>query len=117
LILLVLPLLPLSSVAATGPDCKAIDAAASAKAAVIPGDQSGRDVVGKGRAQFYSAPDRRCPVMGVFLVPRDSVNAYSDVDGFTFVMYLNPRTGEDTEGWIESKRLRVNGYGISPPQQ
>jgi len=55
--------------------------------------------------------------MGVFLVPRDSVNAYSDVDGFTFVMYLNPRTGEDTEGWIESKRLRVNGYGISPPQQ
>ena len=101
---------------AAGIDCEAIDKSASERADVIQGYQSGRDVIGKGRAQFYSAPDHRCPMAGAFLVPRDGVNAYLEVDGFTFVLYFNPRTEVDTEGWIETSRLRINGVGISPQQ-
>ena len=102
--------------ALAGVDCQAIEKAADKRESIIPGYQSGRDVVGKGRAPFYSAPDRRCAIKGVFLVPRDTVTAYAEVDGFTQVMYINLKTGEDTEGWLESSRLRVNGTGISPRQ-
>ncbi|CAN5506031.1 hypothetical protein BH11PSE4_BH11PSE4_06640 [soil metagenome] len=67
-------------------------------------------VTGKGRLQFYSAPDPRCAIKGVFVIPRDALIAYAQTDdGWTSVMYLNPATGADVCGWVRASRLTVTG--------
>ena len=67
-------------------------------------------VTGVGRLQFYSAPNNRCPMRGVFVVPKDALIAYArSADGWSSVMYLNPRTGEDVSGWVRSARLKATG--------
>jgi hypothetical protein len=67
-------------------------------------------VIGTGRLQFYSAPSPNCAMAGVFIVPKDKVIAYerSD-DGWTSVMYLNPKTGNDVQGWVRTSRLKTTG--------
>src|SRR6185437_4026290 len=51
-------------------------------------------VTGTGRLQFYSAPDQNCAMKGVFVVPKDQLIAYAQSDdGWTSVMYSNPKTG------------------------
>jgi hypothetical protein len=97
-------------------DCAAIDAAASRSGVFIQGYESGRDVIGKGRVQFYSAPDRRCKMKGTFVIPGDTLNAYIEFAGFTSVMFINLKTGTEANGWVETSRLRENGYGIAPRQ-
>jgi hypothetical protein len=73
-------------------------------------------VVGAGRLQFYSAPNVRCPMDGVFVIPRDSLVAYAQTnDGWSSVMYLNPRTGNDVSGWVRSARLKQTGT-VGPKQ-
>jgi hypothetical protein len=70
----------------------------------------GNVVIGVGRLQFYSAPNFRCPIDGVFVIPRDQLVAYAQTDdGWSSVMYLNPRTGNDVSGWVRSERLKVTG--------
>jgi hypothetical protein len=70
----------------------------------------GNVVIGTGRLQFYSAPNFRCPIAGVFVVPGDELVAYALTDGgWTSVMYLNPRNGNDASGWVRSERLKVTG--------
>ena len=67
-------------------------------------------VVGTGRLQFHSAPDGACPMKGVFIIPKDEVIAYAQTrDGWSSVMYLNPRTGNDVSGWVRSGRLKTTG--------
>lgn len=67
-------------------------------------------VTGAGRLQFYSAPDRNCVMKGVFVIPKDGVIAYAQSDdGWTSVMYLNPKTGESVSGWVRSSRLKARG--------
>ena len=67
-------------------------------------------VIGSGRLQFHSAPDGDCPMKGVFIIPKDEVTAYARTpDGWSSVMYLNPRTGNDVSGWVRSARLRTIG--------
>ncbi|MHC2467151.1 hypothetical protein [Bradyrhizobium embrapense] len=67
-------------------------------------------VTGKGRLQFYSAPNLRCPISGVFVIPNDELVAYAQTDdGWSSVMYLNPGTGNDVSGWVRSARLKVTG--------
>jgi hypothetical protein len=67
-------------------------------------------VTGTGRLQFYSAPNFRCPMNGVFVIPKDQLVAYArSDDGWTSVMYINPRTGDDVSGWVRSERLKVTG--------
>ena len=73
-------------------------------------------VIGAGRLQFYSAPDSRCPLRGVFVIPGDELVAYAETDdGWTSVMYLNPKTGNDFSGWVRSERLKATG--TEGPQQ
>lgn len=56
-------------------------------------------VTGSGRLQFHSAPDSACPMKGAFIIPKDEVIAYAQTrDGWSSVMYLNPRTGNDVSG-------------------
>jgi len=67
-------------------------------------------VTGAGRLQFHSAPDSACSMKGVFIIPKDEVIAYAQTrDGWSSVMYLNPRTGNDVSGWVRSARLKTVG--------
>ena len=67
-------------------------------------------VTGSGRLQFYSAPNLRCAMDGVFVIPKDELVAYAGTsDGWASVMYVNPRTGADVSGWVRSERLKATG--------
>lgn len=107
-------LVSVAGVAHAATDCEALNKAGFHLGASIPGCDSGRAVVGQGRLQFYSAPALRCKMQGTFIVPGDQVVAYTEHNGFTSVMYLHPKTQEDTMGWVSSNRLRRTGTGIAP---
>lgn len=67
-------------------------------------------VIGTGRLALYSAPNRRCVMPGVFVIPKDELIAYAQSsDGWTSVMYVNPKTGEGVSGWVRSSRLKTTG--------
>ena len=107
-----LAVINLSASAAT--DCAALDRKATESGTHIPGYAAIHKVIGRGRLQFYSAPELACKLPGVFILPAESVTAYVTYGEFTSVMYLHPETKEDTEGWVLSSRLEATGYGISP---
>ena len=66
--------------------------------------------IGTGRLQFYSAPNLNCIMPGVFVIPKDQLIAYAQSnDGWTSVMYLNPKTGDSVSGWVKSSRLKTTG--------
>ena len=67
-------------------------------------------VTGTGRLQFYSAPNTACAMKGVFVIPKDKLISYvATDDGWTSVMYMNPKTGDDVQGWVRSDRLKATG--------
>jgi hypothetical protein len=73
-------------------------------------------VTGTDRLQFHSAPDSACAMKGAFIIPKDEVIAYAQTrDGWSSVMYLNPKTGGDVSGWVKSARLRTIGT-VGPKQ-
>jgi len=97
-------------------NCRQADAAADLSGVRIPGHASGRQAIGSGRLQFYSAPAAACKMPGIFILPGETVQAYIEYAGYTSVMYLNAKTGSEAIGWVESLRLRANGQGIAPRQ-
>lgn len=89
-------------------DCKEPEAGTD-KAPMFSPPLSGV-VTGKGRLAFYSAPKRACVMPGVFVIPKDELIAYAQSsDGWTSVMYVNPKTGESVSGWVRSSRLKTTG--------
>ena len=67
-------------------------------------------VTGAGRLQFYSAPKESCAMNGVFVIPKDELVAYAETsDGWSSVMYMNPRNGNTVSGWVKSARLKQTG--------
>jgi hypothetical protein len=73
-------------------------------------------VVGAGRLQFYSAPNIRCVMDGIFVIPNDKLVAYAETsNGWSSVMYVNPKTGNDVSGWVRSARLKATGT-VGPKQ-
>jgi hypothetical protein len=66
-------------------------------------------VIGAGRAYFHSAPESECITKRLFIVPGDNVTVYKPYKNWYQVMYVNNKTGEDFEGWIEDRRLRLGG--------
>jgi len=64
-------------------------------------------VTGSGRAYFHSAPAAECVSKHTFLVPGDTVTIYKPYENWYQVMYVNGKTGEDFQGWIEEGRLRL----------
>ncbi len=98
-----------SSEAAT--DCRAL----SKTEAPIFSPPLAQVVIGAGRLQFYMAPNESCPMIGIFIIPRDAVIAYSATDdGWTSVMYLRA-DGSDVQGWVRSSRLKTTGT-MAPSQ-
>ncbi len=115
-LVLLLCLLAIAPFANASVDCRALDAKANDTGDRIPGYDAGRIVIGKDRAFFHSAPDAACRIKGVFVIPGDRLIAYTEYKGWTAVMFVNLKTGTDSEGWIESSRLKADGTGISPRQ-
>jgi hypothetical protein len=71
-------------------------------------------VVGKGRLHFFSAPNARCQVKGIIVIPGDVVTVYKSYDGWANVMYI-AKDGEDFMGWVKEDRLRrIGQYGANP---
>ncbi|WP_019936587.1 hypothetical protein [Bordetella sp. FB-8] len=66
-------------------------------------------VTGSGRAYFYSAPASRCISKHTFLIPGDTVTVYKPYKKWYQVMYVNGKSGEDFEAWLEEGRLRLGG--------
>lgn len=75
----------------------------------------GEVVTGTGRLQFYSAPNTGCAMQGVFVIPNDQLIAYGESNGWTSVMYTNPKTGTVVQGWVRSARLKQTGT-VGPRQ-
>jgi hypothetical protein len=70
----------------------------------------GEVVIGSGRLQFYSAPNLNCIMPGVFVIPKDELIAYAESsDGWSSVMYSNPKSGDSVSGWVKSSRLKTTG--------
>ncbi|TDN69504.1 hypothetical protein [Paraburkholderia sp. BL10I2N1] len=98
-------------------NCKEFNNYSIKNGVYIPGDDSERQVIGKGRLQFYSAPDKKCKIAGVFILPGERVDAYTEYNNFTSVVYINVNTDANVTGWVQSDRLKPTGLGIAPHQQ
>lgn len=105
-----------SSAVFAGPDCKAFENFSDVQGSRITGDHAIYEVTGKGRLYFHSSPYPECRLSKVFILPGERVIAYVEFAGFTAVMYLNKKTGDDAVGWVESARLKATGTGIAPKQ-
>jgi hypothetical protein len=89
-------------------DCKEPEIGTNAAPMLSP--PLGAIVVGAGRLQFYSAPKLGCVMKGVFVIPKDWLIEYAQTDdGWSSVMYNNPRTNNDVSGWVRTDRLKVTG--------
>jgi hypothetical protein len=113
-ILVFICLIFISNVASA--DCREINDYAIKNGIYVPSDDSERQVIGKGRLRFYSAPDKRCDIAGIFILPRELVDAYAEYKDFTSVVYVNVKTGASVMGWVKSDRLKPTGLGIAPSQ-
>ena len=101
-------LLNLAGAPARAEDCKEPETGTNEVPIISP--PLANVVTGTGRLQFYSAPNERCAMNGVFVIPKDKLISYAQTDdGWTSVMYINPRTGNDVSGWVRSKRLKQTG--------
>ncbi|MDC8756410.1 hypothetical protein [Janthinobacterium fluminis] len=108
-----LVLLPFKAFA--GVDCDKLDKAGDNIANVIPDYGSGRDIIGDGRLQFYSAPDVSCKMAGRFVLPGDTLFAKFDYKGFTKVSFIAMKKSDrEITAWVVSSRLRENSEGIVP---
>jgi hypothetical protein len=105
-----------SEISRAGVDCIKLNDSASNGGVYIAGGDAGRTVTGKGRLQFYSAPDFSCPIKGTFILQGESVDAYTEYGRFTSIVYLGSNSKYPVTGWVESNRLKPNGRGIAPPQ-
>lgn len=94
--------------------CEALSREAFRLGSRVDGCRAGRIVTGAGRLPFHTAPIARCKARDVFVVPGDKLIAYAEHQGFTAVLYLNPTTQREAEGWVASSRLAASGTGIAP---
>lgn len=100
---------------AGGGDCsEAASEKANSLGDSFPHDHQLMDVVGKGRVQFYSAPDRQCAMKGVFVIPGDRVSAYTSYNGFASVQYVNLKNGNIVLGWVDENRIKTSRFTSSP---
>ena len=82
----------------------------------IQGYMSGHVVTDKGRLHFHSAPSEKCRTE-IFIIPGDAVDVVEEYEGFSNATYVNPKNGDTAGGWVESNRLKPNGFGIVFPIQ
>ncbi|WP_104690196.1 hypothetical protein [Helicobacter felis] len=61
-------------------------------------------ITGKGRAYFYSAPNKHCKINNLFLIPKNKVYLLQQQGAFAFVAYTR-KNGEIVKLWIKSARI------------
>jgi hypothetical protein len=67
---------------------------------------AGYKIQSNERGYFYSAPYQNCLIdKNLFVINQDHVIGYATYAEWTYVMYVNPRTGKDTSGWIKTNFL------------
>jgi hypothetical protein len=88
--------------------CAAAAARAEQKQAFLSPPESQR-VLGPGRLYFHGAPQADCRSKDVFVIPGDQLTAYTEYQGWYSVMYMNPATGDDFQGWVRADRLKSTG--------
>ncbi|WP_210452739.1 hypothetical protein [Pantoea ananatis] len=93
--------------------CADLDKLASAKGVILNNSDNVFKVKGVGRLQFYSAPNKKCALKGVFVIPGDRLYGYVEYKSFYSVMYLS-RDGDQISGWVEKERLIDMHKGIAP---
>jgi hypothetical protein len=93
--------------------CVSVFAEAEQVQTPVASAMSGRNVVGTGRLFFHVAPDQRCQLKNVFVIPGDRLEAYADFGEFTSVIYWNSATGAGTAGWVLTSRLAETGAAIA----
>jgi hypothetical protein len=96
------------------PDCAQLGSMAR-KREIRLNPPSAYKVGGTGRLPFHTAPDASCRDKKIFVIPGDRLTAYAELQGYTSVVYLNPKSGETFNGWVESKRLEFAGT-VAPVQ-
>ncbi|MES2261151.1 MAG: hypothetical protein V4724_21760 [Pseudomonadota bacterium] len=100
---------------AFGVNCDQLDQAGEGGANIVPDFGSGRDIVGAGRLQFYSAPHISCKMDGWFVVSGDTLFAKFTYAGFTKVSFIKMKKSDrEITAWVISSRLRENEKGIVP---
>ncbi len=88
-----------------GGHCAALDAVAGKASVPVAAAQAQRRVSGSGRLQFHTAPASTCVMPGIFILSKEAVKAYADHAGYTLVQYVNPRSGLEVTGWVQSGRV------------
>jgi hypothetical protein len=76
----------------------------------IPGESSLRAVAGPGRLYFHTAPDDRCRLKNVFVIPNDRLEVFAVHGDFAEVIYWNPVTGIGTAGWVRHARIAESAH-------
>lgn len=115
LIILLLSLASLPLISHSEDFCFSVSDKADTERVIIPSSDSGYKVSGAGRAYFYSAPNEKCKIRNLFIIPGDLVNALADYNNYTYIMYFT-KDGKDVEGWVKSNRLTPTGTGIGPSE-
>lgn len=63
-------------------------------------------VIGEGRLYLYTAPNESCRSKDTFVIPGDTLFAYTEFKGWYSVMYINLKTGDEYHGWVRPERLK-----------
>ena len=101
-------LVGIANAAAAGVNCEALAKEANDNSVALRPPETHR-VQGSGRLYFFSAPNALCKTPAVFVIPGDQLVVYSEQGSWYQVMYLNAKTSDDFEGWVEKTRLKYVG--------
>lgn len=61
-------------------------------------------VANQKRVSFYSAPDERCKMEGLFVIANDVLRAYKHYGGYTYISFTNAK-GENIPGWVNTSAI------------
>ena len=73
-------------------------------------------VTGEGRLHFHRAPHKACRDDNVFVIPGDSLTGYAEYEGWTWVMYVNPASSKEFQGWVPDTRVKNIGTMAPTPK-
>lgn len=66
------------------------------------------EVAGTGRLYFHSAPNPKCVVKGVFVIPGNQLIAREEFKDWTLVEFFTEKS-ESVVGWVITRRLKFTG--------
>jgi len=92
--------------------CTHLDALANKEGISTDSTENVYKVTGKGRLQFYSAPESRCAMRGTFIIPGQQVYTYLEYKNYASVMYM--ADDQQVTGWVDKSRLAATHTGVGP---